>query len=170
MSRPVIVDVTSDETADLLHTALGQGFDVVLANKKPLTHSWAGYERLMSACRPGGPRLKYESDGRRGPPDHRHLPEADRDGRRVLKIEGCVSGTLMHIASAVSAGPSVLRSGTRSGRARLRRTGSARRFVGRRRRKKGADPGAPARLPRTRPEAGQPGAAIAEGSVLRHSS
>ena len=44
VSRPVIVDVTSGETADLLHTALGQGFDVVLANKKPLTQSWASYE------------------------------------------------------------------------------------------------------------------------------
>ncbi len=61
VSRPVIVDVTSGETIDLLHTALGQGFDVVLANKKPLTHSWGSYERLMSACTPGGPRLKYEA-------------------------------------------------------------------------------------------------------------
>ena len=36
VSRPVVVDVTSEETGDLLRTALDRGFDVVLANKKPL--------------------------------------------------------------------------------------------------------------------------------------
>jgi aspartokinase/homoserine dehydrogenase 1 len=104
VSRPVIVDVTSGDTADLLHTALGQGFDVVLANKKPLTQSWTSYERLMSACMPGGPRLKYEATVGAGLPiidTHYKLIET---GDRVLRIEGCVSGTLMHIASAVSAG------------------------------------------------------------------
>jgi aspartokinase/homoserine dehydrogenase 1 len=104
VSRPVIVDVTSGETADLLYTALGQGFDVVLANKKPLTHSWAGYERLMSACKPGGPRLKYEATVGAGLPIIDTYQKLIETGDRVLKIEGCVSGTLMHIASAVSAG------------------------------------------------------------------
>jgi aspartokinase/homoserine dehydrogenase 1 len=104
VSRPVIVDVTSGETADLLYAALGQGFDVVLANKKPLTHSWDGYERLMSACRPGGPRLKYEATVGAGLPIIDTYQKLIETGDRVLKIEGCVSGTLMHIASAVSAG------------------------------------------------------------------
>lgn len=104
VSRPVIVDVTSGETADLLFAALGQGFDVVLANKKPLTHSWAGYERLMSACRPGGPRLKYEATVGAGLPIIDTYQKLIETGDRVMKIEGCVSGTLMHIASAVSAG------------------------------------------------------------------
>ena len=36
VSRPVLVDVTSEETARLLLAALGRGFDLVLANKKPL--------------------------------------------------------------------------------------------------------------------------------------
>jgi aspartokinase/homoserine dehydrogenase 1 len=104
VSRPVIVDVTSGETADLLHTALNQGFDVVLANKKPLTHSWASYERLMSACTPGGPRLKYEATVGAGLPIIDTYQKLIETGDRVLRIEGCVSGTLMHIASAVSAG------------------------------------------------------------------
>ena len=51
MSRPVIVDVTSEETGDLLRAALGQGFDVVLANKKPLAGSWESYARC---CRRRG--------------------------------------------------------------------------------------------------------------------
>ena len=104
VSRPVIVDVTSGETADLLHTALGQGFDVVLANKKPLTHSWASYERLMAACTPGGPRLKYEATVGAGLPIIDTYYKLVESGDRVLRVEGCVSGTLMHIASAVSAG------------------------------------------------------------------
>lgn len=104
VSRPVIVDVTSDETAGLLHTALGHGFDVVLANKKPLTHAWTSYERLMAACKPGGPRLKYEATVGAGLPIIDTYQKLAETGDRVLKIEGCVSGTLMHIASAVSAG------------------------------------------------------------------
>jgi bifunctional aspartokinase / homoserine dehydrogenase 1 len=104
VSRPVIVDGTSGETADLLHTALGQGFDVVLANKKPLTHSWSSYEGLMSACTPGGPRLKYEATVGAGLPIIDTYYKLIETGDRVLRIEGCVSGTLMHIASAVSAG------------------------------------------------------------------
>jgi aspartokinase/homoserine dehydrogenase 1 len=98
------VDVTSDETADLLRTALELGFDVVLANKKPLAHSWDSYERLLTAGRPGGRRLKYEATVGAGLPiidTHQKLVET---GDRVLRIEGCVSGTLMHIVSAVSAG------------------------------------------------------------------
>jgi aspartokinase/homoserine dehydrogenase 1 len=104
VSRPVIVDVTSGETIDLLHTALNQGFDVVLANKKPLTHSWAAYEQLMSACTPGGPRLKYEATVGAGLPIIDTYYKLVESGDRVLRIEGCVSGTLMHIASAVTAG------------------------------------------------------------------
>ncbi len=54
VSRPVLVDVTAEETGDLLHLALGQGFDLVLANKKPL----AGARRdATPACStPRGPR------------------------------------------------------------------------------------------------------------------
>jgi aspartokinase/homoserine dehydrogenase 1 len=104
VSRPVIVDVTSEDTANLLGAALGHGFDVVLANKKPLTQSWADYERLFSRCIPGGPRLKYEATVGAGLPIIDTFQKLVETGDRVLKIEGCVSGTLMYIASAVSAG------------------------------------------------------------------
>ncbi len=36
VSRPVLVDLTAEETGDLLLAAVAQGFDLVLANKKPL--------------------------------------------------------------------------------------------------------------------------------------
>jgi hypothetical protein len=33
VSRPVFVDVTSDETIELLKAAIGHGFDIAMANK-----------------------------------------------------------------------------------------------------------------------------------------
>src|SRR5688572_13780229 len=50
VSRPVVVDVTSDNTAAVLQAAAAQGFDVVLANKKPLADGWENYDRLVTAC------------------------------------------------------------------------------------------------------------------------
>lgn len=43
VSRPALVDVTADETTPLLLAGLEHGFDLVLANKKPLAGSEAQY-------------------------------------------------------------------------------------------------------------------------------
>jgi aspartokinase/homoserine dehydrogenase 1 len=104
VSRPIVVDVTSDETGDLLRAAIGNGFDVVLANKKPLARSWSDYERLVSAGNGAGLRVKYEATVGAGLPIIDTYHKLAETGDRVLRIEGCVSGTLMYIASAVSAG------------------------------------------------------------------
>jgi len=103
VSRPVLVDVTSDETGDLLQDALALGFDLVLANKKPLAGSRASYEALLAAA--GGDRhIRYEATVGAGLPiidTYRKLVET---GDRVMRIEGCVSGTLMFVLSEVSNG------------------------------------------------------------------
>jgi homoserine dehydrogenase len=104
VSRPVIVDVTSDETGDLLCAALGQGFDVVLANKKPLAGSWRSYADLLEATSAGGRRLRYEATVGAGLPIIDTYDKLVETGDRVLRIEGCVSGTLTYVVSAVSAG------------------------------------------------------------------
>ena len=104
VSRPVVVDVTSEETGDLLRRALGHGFDVVLANKKPLAGSWESYSSLLSTTMNPGRRVRYEATVGAGLPiidTHHKLVET---GDRVLRIEGCVSGTLMYVVSEVSAG------------------------------------------------------------------
>ena len=104
VSRPVVVDVTSDNTAAVLQTAAAQGFDVVLANKKPLADGWDGYDRLVAACTTGGRRLRYEATVGAGLPiidTYRKLTET---GDRVLRIHGCVSGTLTYVLSQVTAG------------------------------------------------------------------
>ena len=104
VSRPIVVDVTSDETGDLLRTAISNGFDVVLANKKPLARSWSDYERLLSAGTGAGQRVKYEATVGAGLPIIDTYHKLAETGDRVLRIDGCVSGTLMYVASAVSAG------------------------------------------------------------------
>jgi aspartokinase/homoserine dehydrogenase 1 len=104
VSRPVIVDVTSDDTSDVLRAALGHGFDVVLANKKPLAGSWRSYADLLEATTAGGRRLRYEATVGAGLPIIDTFDKLVETGDRVLRIEGCVSGTLTYVVSAVSAG------------------------------------------------------------------
>jgi bifunctional aspartokinase / homoserine dehydrogenase 1 len=104
VSRPIIVDVTSEETGDLLRTAIGHGFNVVLANKKPLADSWDRYSALLRTSGNGGPRVKYEATVGAGLPIIDTYQKLVETGDRVLRVEGCVSGTLMYIMSAVSRG------------------------------------------------------------------
>ena len=104
VSRPVVVDVTSDDTAGMLKAAIGQGFDIVLANKRPLADTRDGYEQLVQACDAAGRQMRYEATVGAGLPiidTYRKLAES---GDRVLRIHGCVSGTLTFVLSEVSAG------------------------------------------------------------------
>jgi aspartokinase/homoserine dehydrogenase 1 len=104
VSRPVVVDVTSEETGDLLRAALGNGFSVVLANKKPLAGSWESYAALVSAPAHGSRQVKYEATVGAGLPIIDTYHKLVETGDRVLRMEGCVSGTLMYVVSAVSEG------------------------------------------------------------------
>ncbi len=104
VSRPVLVDVTSQETGDLLRTALGHGFDVVLANKKPVAGSWESYAALMQAAATAGRHIKHEATVGAGLPIVDTYHKLAETGDRVLRVEGTVSGTLMYIGSAVSSG------------------------------------------------------------------
>ena len=104
VSKPILVDVTSEETGDLLRAAIGHGFNVVLANKKPLAQSWDKYAALLHTASNGGPHVKYEATVGAGLPVIDTYHKLVETGDRVLRIEGCVSGTLMYIMSAVSQG------------------------------------------------------------------
>jgi aspartokinase/homoserine dehydrogenase 1 len=103
VSRPVLVDVTSDETGELLGRAVEGGFDLVLANKKPLAGSRAAYDALLASAS-GERRIRYEATVGAGLPIIDTYHKLVETGDRVLRIEGCVSGTLMHVLSEVSAG------------------------------------------------------------------
>jgi aspartokinase/homoserine dehydrogenase 1 len=104
VSRPVIVDVTSDDTVGLLNDAVTHGFDVVLANKKPLAGSWDAYDRLFAGAASRGRRVRYEATVGAGLPIIDTYRKLEESGDRVLRIEGCVSGTLMYVLSEVSNG------------------------------------------------------------------
>jgi len=104
VSRPVMVDVTSDDTFPVLHAAITRGFDVVLANKKPLAGSWEHYAKLFDEAASRSRRIRYEATVGAGLPIIDTYRKLDESGDRVLRIDGCVSGTLMYVLSEVSAG------------------------------------------------------------------
>ncbi len=135
VSHPVLVDVTSEDTADLLRTALGQGFDIVMANKKPVAGPWESYEALMRAARSAGRTIRHEATVGAGLPIIDTYDKLAETGDRVLRVEGTVSGTLMYVVSAVSSGKPFSAGRARGGRTGLRRAGSARGPVGARTRR-----------------------------------
>jgi bifunctional aspartokinase / homoserine dehydrogenase 1 len=104
VSRPVLVDVTAEETGDMLRSALAHGFDLVLANKKPLAGPPETYGGLLSAAAAAGRRIRYEATVGAGLPILDTFRKLVDSGDRVLSIEGCVSGTLGFVLSAVGAG------------------------------------------------------------------
>ena len=104
VSRPVLVDVTSDETTPVLLTALERGFDVVLANKRPLAGPWESYTHLLDAAAAAGRTIRFEATVGAGLPvidTHKKLVET---GDQVMRVDGCVSGTLMFVLSEVCGG------------------------------------------------------------------
>jgi aspartokinase/homoserine dehydrogenase 1 len=104
VSRPVLVDVTAEETGDLLTAALRQGFDLVLANKKPLAGSTAAYRQLLETAATAGRRVRYEATVGAGLPVIDTFRKLVESGDRVLRVEGCVSGTLGFVLSSLEAG------------------------------------------------------------------
>ena len=104
LSRPILVDVTAEESGPLLEKAVAAGFDLVLANKRPLSGSRAGAERVERAVRSAGRRLRFEATVGAGLPildTYRKLVDS---GDRIVKIEGCLSGTLGFLLTEVEAG------------------------------------------------------------------
>jgi bifunctional aspartokinase / homoserine dehydrogenase 1 len=94
LARPVLVDVTADETGPVLLAGLKAGLDLVMANKRPLSGPKSERDALLSTAEAHGRRLLFEATVGAGLPvldTHRKLVES---GDKVLKIEGCVSGTL----------------------------------------------------------------------------
>jgi bifunctional aspartokinase / homoserine dehydrogenase 1 len=102
--RPILVDLTSDETADLIEEALGRGFHVVLANKKPLAVPQAQFDRMMETARDNGVELRYEATAGAGLPVLDTLAKLREAGDRVETIVGCFSGTLGYLMTALEDG------------------------------------------------------------------
>lgn len=102
--RPILVDLTSDETAPLIEEALTEGFHVVLANKKPLAVRQEQYDRMIEIAREQGLELRYEATAGAGLPVLDTLSKLRESGDRVEQILGCFSGTLGYIMTAIGDG------------------------------------------------------------------
>jgi len=95
LARPILVDVTDAEGSE---AAFVEGFrlgcDVVTANKKPLAGPAAGYVALREAAAASHRRLRVEATVGAGLPVMDTLEMLLATGDRLLRAEGCLSGTL----------------------------------------------------------------------------
>jgi aspartokinase/homoserine dehydrogenase 1 len=94
LARPVIVDATAAETGELLAAALERGWDLVLANKLPLAGDQELFDRLRSTAARRARHVLHEATVGAGLPVIDTLRKLQEAGDRVLRIEGCPSGTL----------------------------------------------------------------------------
>ncbi|MGI9041099.1 MAG: aspartate kinase, partial [Gemmatimonadales bacterium] len=109
LTRPVLVDLTADDTSAALEAALTHGMDLVLANKRPIAGRRAVSEGLWQTARAEGRRILHEATVGAGLPIIDTCHKLTESGDRVDRIEGLLSGTLGYVLSEVSAGASFSR-------------------------------------------------------------
>jgi aspartokinase/homoserine dehydrogenase 1 len=104
LARPVLVDLTADDTTAVLQQALLQGMDLVLANKRPLADSRSISDSLWQLARARGRRILHEGTVGAGLPIIDTYHKLIESGDRVERIEGLLSGTLGYVLSQLSTG------------------------------------------------------------------
>ena len=102
--RPVLVDLTSEETAPLLQEALEHGFHVVCANKKPLAGPQIEFDRLMDTAKERGLSVRYEATAGAGLPVLDTIAKLQSSGDTIETILGCFSGTLGFLMTSLEDG------------------------------------------------------------------
>jgi len=102
--RPVLVDLTSEETGPLLQEALEYGFHVVCANKKPLAGPQLEFDRLMETAKERGLSVRYEATAGAGLPVLDTIAKLQEAGDKIEMILGCFSGTLGFLMTALEDG------------------------------------------------------------------
>ncbi len=104
LTRPVLVDLTADDTSAVLEAALTHGMDLVLANKRPISGRRSVSEALWQTARARGRRILHEATVGAGLPIIDTYHKLIESGDRVERIEGLLSGTLGYVLGEVSAG------------------------------------------------------------------
>ncbi len=104
LTRPVVVDLTADDTSEALEAALTHGMDLVLANKLPLAGRRSASESLWQTARARGRRILHEATVGAGLPIIDTYHKLTESGDRVQRIEGLLSGTLGYVLSEVGDG------------------------------------------------------------------
>jgi aspartokinase/homoserine dehydrogenase 1 len=104
LARPILVDLTADDTATVLRSALASGMDLVLANKRPLSGALADSQALRQAAESHDRRILHETTVGAGLPIIDTYYKLVESHDRVLRIDGCTSGTLGFLLSEIGRG------------------------------------------------------------------
>jgi len=100
--RAIVVDLTaSDGMAPVLLAALDAGFDVAVANKKPLSEDYDTFARLTA--HPRG-HIGYEATVGAGLPIIHALRALVDAGDELVDLTACLSGTLGYLCTEVEDG------------------------------------------------------------------
>lgn len=102
--HPVVTDLTANETLPALRTALHAGMDIVLANKRPLSAPLHEVEALQALAKKHGRRILHETTVGAGLPVMDSYAKLVETGDKVLRIEGCTSGTLGFLLTGIGRG------------------------------------------------------------------
>jgi len=102
--RPILVDITADETSSVLEYALAHGADLVLANKRPVGGNRAQAESLRSIAASHGRRVLHEATVGAGLPILDTFAKLVEAGDTVRRIEGCPSGTMGYLFGEMGRG------------------------------------------------------------------
>jgi len=106
LANPILVDLTADDTTPLVLKAVDAGMDVVLANKRPLAGPRRQSSELWEKVAAANQRMLTEATVGAGLPIFDTYRKLVESGDRVLKIEGCLSGTLGFVLTEVERGKS----------------------------------------------------------------
>jgi aspartokinase/homoserine dehydrogenase 1 len=103
-SDVVVVDLTADELAPAHRDALGRGWSVVTANKKPLSGPLATWRDLQDAARAAGSVYGFETTFGAGLPVLHTLRDMVATADRLHAVRGCFSGTLGFLCTRLQEG------------------------------------------------------------------
>jgi len=104
LANPILVDLTAADTTALVLKAVDAGMDVVLANKRPLAGPRKLSAELWQKVADANQRMLTEATVGAGLPIFDTYRKLVESGDRVLKIEGCLSGTLGFVMTEVERG------------------------------------------------------------------
>jgi homoserine dehydrogenase len=105
LARPVLVDASdSPDSHAVMLAALQRRFSIVTANKRPLAGSYAEFEALLSTAKRTGREVRGRSTVGAGLPVVDTLRMLVETGDTVERIEGCFSGTLGFLMTALERG------------------------------------------------------------------
>lgn len=104
LTRPVLVDVASGDTAPALMSGLAHGVDLVLANKVPLASSLSASRTILQDARAGGRRVLHEATVGAGLPVIDTIQQLHASGDRVDSVDSSPSGTMGFLFSEMGRG------------------------------------------------------------------